>query len=354
MKRNQTDEYVIPGLEDVGVPGRRKPVDTEKMGAVIDIYTEGKGTAINNHGMLITPEEAKRMNPADFSNMRNLVTSMADDGVNPYLTPNSRRDALIPDLSAVHVTVVGLGGGAPIPVELAKCGIRNFTFFDSDTLDSDNLIRHPCGVAEIGQKKVDAVAQYLNRQSGNRLSIAAYGEDIFTSERIRSEIAKSDLAIIATDTEASRFFLNEICQEKAVPAVFVGMFEGGMGGEIFTFEPGEGCYCCLAEHIGRKQFIESYSQATRKGDCSSNRDTSAMPGLGMDQGILCGIAARKSLDILLKHKKHRLRPIGKNWIVFSICGIENVLAESLSSIQMDIRKHASCMTCNEPVFLKCH
>jgi molybdopterin/thiamine biosynthesis adenylyltransferase len=346
MKHEHKSEYVIPGMEDVGIPGYRKSPNTKKMEEIIDIYTGGNGAVINHHGMMLAPEEANNTSPANVSHLKNVVTSMANHTKNPYLEPNSRRDALIPDLSAAHITIIGLGGGAPIPVELAKCGIKNFSLFDHDTLDRENLIRHPCGIEEIGKMKVDAISQYMNKKSGGQLSISAYAEDIFTSTHLRSEIAKSDLVIVATDTEASRFFINEICQEKGIPAIFVGMFEDGMGGEIFAFEPKQGCYCCLAEHLGRKQFIESYARATRKGDCSSKRDTSAMPGLGIDQGILCHIAARKALDILLKHKKHRLRPVGKNWIVFSICGIENILSETLTSIQMDIHKHSSCMTCN--------
>ncbi len=347
MKSKQTDEYVIPGLENVGIPGNRKPATAESTGLLTHLHTNWDGAYIDSTGQLIDPRTATPSKLLDASALGNMTTSMSDETASPYLAKNARRDTLIPDLSEVRVTVVGLGGGAPIPVELAKCGIKNFAFFDLDTLDAGNLIRHPCGIDDIGQSKVDAVAGYLMRQSGGNLSIAAYAEDIFTSENIRSEIARSDLLIVATDTESTRFFLNEISVEHSVPTIFVGMFEGGMGGEIFASIPGQGCYCCLAEHIGRKSFIESYVKATRKGDCSSVRDVSAMPGLGVDQGILCHIAARKSLDLLLQNKNHKLRPVGKNWIVFSICGIEKVLMETLTSLQMDIPKHPSCMVCHD-------
>ncbi|MDD2744957.1 MAG: ThiF family adenylyltransferase [Candidatus Gracilibacteria bacterium] len=347
MSQNQTNEYRIPGLEDVGIPGKRKPINPQKISEVIDVYTAGKGAMIDTNGTLVTQKDARNFNPDQLSQLQNISTSMANNSLHPYHSANQRRDALMPPLAEMRVTVVGLGGGAPIPVELAKCGVEKFTFFDMDVLSLENLIRHPCGIEYIHLPKVDAVSQYLKRQSGQKLSIAQYAEDIFTSMHLRAEIAKSDLLIVATDTEASRFFLNEISVELGVPTIFVGMFEGGTGGEIFAAVPGEGCYCCLAEHIGRKHFINTYVKATRKGDCSSTRDTSAMPGLGVDQGILCHIATRKALDILLKNKNHKLPPVGKNWIVFSICGITNVLSDSLTSIQMDIPKHASCMTCHE-------
>lgn len=339
------NEYVIPGLENVGVPGNRRAPSVQKIDEAINAYKKGNGAIIDSTGKLVTATEARTSNPSDLSMLSNIQTSMDDGSIAPYLRPNVRKDRLIPSLAEAVVTVVGLGGGAPIPVELAKCGVGNFHFFDLDQLDADNLIRHPCGIEYVGLSKVDAVSQYLMRQSGGHLHVHRFSEDVFVSANIRASVAESDLLIVATDNEASRFFLNEIAVEHGTPAVFVGMFEGGMGGEIFAAYPGQGCYCCLAEHIGRKRFIESYAKAVRKGDCSSVRDTSAMPGLGIDQGLLCQIAARKSLDILLQNKNHQLRPVGKNWIVFSICGIDQVLAESLTSIQMDIARHASCMSC---------
>ncbi len=267
-------------------------------------------------------------------------------GDSPYQGANPRRDTLIAPLANTKVVVVGLGGGAPIPLELAKCGVGHFSFFDFDTLDLGNLIRHPCGIEYLGLPKAIAVARFLQYQTGGTLVARSFTQNVFESNDIEIEIKSSDLLIIATDNEASRFYLNDLAVKHQIPAVFVGMFEGGAGGEVFASIPKQGCYCCLAEHIGRKEFIKKYVATLKKGDCVSERDTAAMPGLGIDQGILCHIAARKSLDILLQNKSHTLPPLGKNWIIFSICGIQGVLADSLTSIQHDIPNHHLCMSCN--------
>lgn len=263
----------------------------------------------------------------------------------PYIMENPRKDGLIPLIRDMCITVVGLGGGAPIPIELAKCGVQNFDFYDMDTLDVGNLIRHPCGIEYVGMPKVEAVAKYLQNMSGNTMRIDAFREDIFESDRIRESIDRSDLVIIATDNEASRFYLSELASMSNTPAVFVGMFEHGAGGEIFAQIPDEGCYACLAEHLGRKKFIQEYTGSLNKRSCSSNRDVQSMPGLGMDQGILCQIAARKSLDTLLRGHETHLRSVGKNWIIFSICGIHSILPETLVSIQQDVPKHPRCCLC---------
>lgn len=250
-------------------------------------------------------------------------------------------------LTGKKVVVVGLGGGAPIPIELAKCGVDTFSLFDYDILESGNLVRHPCGPKYIGLPKVEAVKQFFLDGGYTHINISTFQENIFTSKDITEEIASADLLIIATDSEASRFYLAEIAQEQNTPAIIVGMFQNGSGGEIFAQIPESGCYCCLAEYIGRRTFINEYVATKAKEDCVSKRDTKAMPGLGVDQGMLCQIAARMSLDVLLLDTQHSLPKSGKNWVIFSICGITDVLSNSFSSLQSDIPKNPHCALCGD-------
>jgi molybdopterin/thiamine biosynthesis adenylyltransferase len=266
----------------------------------------------------------------------------------PYSEKNPRRDLLMQPLTGKKVVVVGLGGGAPIPIELVKCGVDTLSLFDFDILESGNLIRHPCGPKYIGLPKVEAMKQYFEDGGYSHLNISTFQENIFKSSHITEQIASADLLIVATDSETSRFFLSEIAQEKNTPAIFVGMFENGCGGEIFVQLPESGCYCCLAEFVGRKTFIDEYVEAKAKEDCVSRRDVKSMPGLGVDQGLLCQIAARMSIDVLLIGMQHTLPKSGKNWVIFSISGINQVADHSFTSLQADIPKNPHCGICGNP------
>lgn len=341
-------EYVIPGLEDVGVPGKRNVGQPKVISEVLDSYRAGNGVVIKDTGMPATQQEVPFLDPTTTSRLVNLPTSMGS----PYTMPNERKDTLLPSLQKAHVVVVGLGGGAPIPVELLKAGVGEFSLYDADTLQAENLIRHPCGIEFVGQPKAEAIRIFLERQSGNAVSCKSFSENIFDSETIESSIARAQLLVVATDTESSRFYLNEISVRYGIPAVFVGMFQGGMGGEIFVSNPESGCYCCLAEFLGRKEFISAYTNTVAKESCTSSRDTQAMPGLGTDQGILCHIAARKALDVLAKSPYHSLPSLGKNWIIFSLSGIPGILPETLSSLQKDVPKNPNCSVCNPQILSK--
>ena len=360
-------EYTIPGLEGMGVPGARNPANIPEITDVTNRYKSGQGVTFDERGKPLTTSEIN-LTPGAQAQLINLPTSMADlmmksEGespfevapsgatlatstfVSPYQEANPRRDSLLSPLAGKHVVVVGLGGGAPIPIELAKCGVNNFTLIDLDVLGAENLIRHPCGIAYIGQNKAVAVANLMHSHFGAGLEINTYTKSVFEIEELAEIMSSADLLIIATDNEASRFYLNEMARAATTPAIFVGMFEGGAGGEVVTALSGHGCYGCLAEHIGRKSFLAQYQATVDKSTCVSARDTRAQPGLGVDQGMLCNIATRRALDVLVQTQKHTLPIVGKNWIVFSISGIPGILEGTLASMQHDIPVHSNCYVC---------
>jgi molybdopterin/thiamine biosynthesis adenylyltransferase len=358
-------EYKIPGLEHVGVPGRRNDTAVNSIVDVIENYKKGESIVLTRTGRPATSVEIPFLDSNTSSELVNMTTSMASEvassggeatiqveetqstaeGENPFASSNPRRDPLMKPLTEARMMIVGLGGGAPIPFELAKCGVRSFILIDHDVLGPENLIRHPCGVEHIGKPKVYAVSDALQAHTGGILNIQAINEDVFKLLEFNALVASVDLIVVATDNEASRFFINEHAVKHAVPTIFVGTFESAIGGEVVTYQPDEGCYICLAEHIGRKEFLKKYQTTVDKSTCTSSRDVRAVPGLGADQGILCHIATRKCLDLLVQKQKHNLPSIGNNWIIFSTSGIPAILPGSLSSIQRDIPVHSNCSVC---------
>ncbi|MDD2487376.1 MAG: ThiF family adenylyltransferase [Candidatus Gracilibacteria bacterium] len=265
-------------------------------------------------------------------------------------TENPRINTLIKtSLSEKKVTVIGLGGGGEIALHLLRSGIVKQNLIDNDILESGNLVRHICGSRFIGNNKAFAVKELLDEYAGNQVSsINAYDWNIFDNRTLfYNLIHESDVVVCATDTDSSRYFINEVCIELRKPAIFVSMFEKGAGGEIFTYIPDFACYCCLADHGERKDFLKKYSETTDKKDCSSARDVSAAPGIGIDQSFLCSIAARKALDVLLADVEHSLPPVGTNWILWSLFGIANVIDKHLSSMLIMLEKQKDCIICNQ-------
>lgn len=56
------------------------------------------------------------------------------------------------------VAVVGLGsGGSHVAMELAKSGVGKFVLVDYDRIELQNVIRHVCGLRDLGRLKTNAM-----------------------------------------------------------------------------------------------------------------------------------------------------------------------------------------------------
>ena len=262
----------------------------------------------------------------------------------PYSETNPRRDALHPPLFEKTVCIVGCGGAADIALDLLRSGVTRFRLFDHDVLESGNLVRHPCGKKYVGTNKAVATKLLMEEYCGTALpDTVAVPKIVFdTGSGFENSVESSDIVIVGTDNDASRAYANDLVNEHGTPAVFASMFEEGCGGEIFLFQPGGCCYGCLMLHQDRHEFLDKYQKTSRKADCSSSRDVSGMPGIGVDQRFLSAIASRVALDSLLDGSGCRLPKIGSNWIVFSVSGISEILETPLSSLRYRMEKHPDC------------
>lgn len=270
---------------------------------------------------------------------------------NSYVLANPRTQKYIGNRSDLHgkkITIIGLGAGGEIALHALRSGITKMDLYDFDMLEEGNLIRHVCGFRYIGQNKAHAVKDLLGAYLGaGSDAIVAYPHDIFEVQDLLSEsIMTSDLTLVGTDTDASKFYVNEICVRLGRAAIYYGMYEDGCGGELFASLPGAACFECIAHHSERSAFIHRYVRSLDKRDCTSTRDISGMPGFGIDQSYMNAIVSRKALDLLIGDDT-LLRKIGRAWIIWSFSGIQGALEASLASLQADFPIHPSCRLCGQ-------
>jgi molybdopterin-synthase adenylyltransferase len=227
----------------------------------------------------------------------------------------------------VKVLVAGCGsGGASVALQLVMSGIRNFTLIDNDILGPENVIRHVCGRRFIGQKKVDAVAEVL-RDRNPKADIATIDADIMNYPNLESEIRKSDVVVLATDNEPSRYTINELCVRNDIPFVVGRVFTRGIGGEVFAFRPPSGgCLACLEAVLQRTPFREG----VREIDLVSEEEREKVygmeieeikdsPGLAVDIAFITSFHTRFVLDAIARRLAERpkyLEPMDENYVVW--------------------------------------
>lgn len=230
-------------------------------------------------------------------------------------------------LSEARVLIAGCGsGGSQVALQLAMAGIRKFSLFDHDVLEAENVIRHACGSRYVGQRKVDALADVLLDRNP-AIEIDRHETDIMESRDLADHVNRSSVVVLATDNEPTRFRLNQLCVDGMKAFVVGRVFTRGIGGEVFSYRPGEGgCLACLEGFLQRTQ----YRDGVREIDLVSEEERERMygleiaeikdsPGLNVDIAFITSFHTRFVLDAIartLPERPKHLLPIEENYLVW--------------------------------------
>lgn len=258
-------------------------------------------------------------------------------------------------LAPVRVLVAGCGsGGGNVALQLVMSGIRSFTLLDRDSLGPENVIRHVCGRSFVGRKKVDALTEVLQDRNPN-ISVKKIEADIMSFSDLEAEISESDVVVLATDNEPSRYKINEICVKNKIPFVVGRVFTRGIGGEVFSYRPDEGgCLACLEASLQRTPYregvkeIDLVSSEEREKiygmEISEIKDS---PGLTVDISFITSFHTRFVLDAIARRLNIRpkyLHLIDENYLVWGNRPVHPFNKNfQLQRIKLD--RQESCVIC---------
>ena len=233
----------------------------------------------------------------------------------------------IEQFSNIRVMIAGCGsGGSAVALQLAMSGIQNFTLIDRDTLGVENVIRHVCGRRYLDQKKVHALTDVLLDRNPSA-SISAIDADLTNYPPLSAEIARSDVVVLATDNDPTRYMLNELCVKSGVPFVVGRVFTRGIGGEVFAYRPLEGgCLACLESFLQRTRFREGVKEIDLASEEQREKlygmeiaEIKDSPGLAVDISFITSFHTRFVLDAIARRLKERpkyLTPMDENYVVW--------------------------------------
>lgn len=146
-----------------------------------------------------------------------------------------------------HVVVVGVGGSANLVKNLVRCGVARLTLLDPDRIEPSNLARQDHGHDQLNLPKVEALAR-LCKGINPQVEVRPVARD-FTSLKdaeIDELAGDSDLIILATDRFKAQARGNEVALRLGTPAVWIGLYPRGLGGEVAFWHPQlNACYRCL-------------------------------------------------------------------------------------------------------------
>lgn len=230
-------------------------------------------------------------------------------------------------LSGASVLIAGCGsGGSQVALQLAMAGISRFDLFDRDILEVENVIRHACGRRYVGQAKVDALADVLLDRNP-AIQVEIHKEDLLTYPDLPEHVSRCSVVVLATDNDATRYRINQLCVDARKPVVVGKVFTRGIGGEVFAYRPGEsGCLACLESVLERTQFRDGVREIDLVSDEEREKlyglevsEIKDSPGLNVDIGFVTCFHTRFVLDAIartLPERPKHLPAIDAQYVVW--------------------------------------
>ena len=159
--------------------------------------------------------------------------------------PNVRRGFDSESLSDVTVAIVGLGSaGSKITTSLARSGVGHFVLVDDDLLHPCNLVRHDSDWFDVGQHKVDAIADRLMLINPNvkivRRKHRLNGQESTTSAASAlTAIGRADVIVDATANPTVFSLCAHVARHSKKSLVWLEIYAGGIGGLVARARPGK-------------------------------------------------------------------------------------------------------------------
>jgi molybdopterin/thiamine biosynthesis adenylyltransferase len=208
-------------------------------------------------------------------------------------------------LRSKRVAVIGLGsGGSRVAAELGRLGIELLLVErPEERLEEHNLVRHLLGYRSLGKSKLDETLSHI-RNLNPSVGLKACPMDVLKDaarleERLRSW--RPDLLAVCTDTEQSKHAVNEVALRLGIPQTGAGVYDGGIGGEVYRVRPGQACYGCIAAQLQ----LQRHTPKPRSSPDYNHLDLNEVPptcALSLDIEQIAILQCRMTLELLLGDK----------------------------------------------------
>lgn len=253
-------------------------------------------------------------------------------------------------LCGSKVAIIGLGSlGSQTAVLLASAGVGEFVLIDPDVLEENNVVRHAADLTYVGQPKVAAVADLIEKRNPKAVVLPIQDR----AQNHREELTNVTLAVVAgLGSEIAQRQMGQLLRELAVPFLVGGVYEKGVGGEVFFVAPESGpCYACFASKLR-----DSEPAVDVKVDYGMDpQEVRAQPGLGVHVARVAVATADWALRLIIANTDI-LKGLPGNLLIVANDEMEigsdskgnPVVLQSGMGKWIQIKRIQSCLVCSLP------
>lgn len=206
---------------------------------------------------------------------------------------------LTQDIVNKCILIVGTGSvGSYIAENLVRSGVGVLILIDHDRVELANLCRTTYKVEDVGNFKVEALANHLLAINPLlKLTIKPQKITDFDSAELIQLVQEADLILATTDELKAQRIINHFAYHCQRPAIFVGLYEGAKGGEVVLSIPEQTpCYLCATSI--RHQAEENFGKVSQSTDYGTGRLVGEV-ALSVDIHHVSSVAVKLALSLLL-------------------------------------------------------
>ena len=211
----------------------------------------------------------------------------------------ARLGAVLPSpLVGRSVVVVGAGSvGSQAAEALVRAGVEHLWVIDPDRVEPANLSRTVYTARDLGHFKVRALRCRLRRiNPAVEVVVRAERLEELGEADLREMLDQVDLVFSSADDPLTQYHINHWAYAHGVPAVYVGIYAKGHGGEVVVAIPGlTRCYRCA---------VPTRTQTTVRGTDYGTGRLVAEPALGADISHVTTAGVKAAVAILASSDPH--------------------------------------------------
>jgi molybdopterin/thiamine biosynthesis adenylyltransferase len=273
-------------------------------------------------------------------------------------------------LQSRRVAVVGVGsGGSRVAAELGRLGVSLLLIErPGERLQEHNLIRHLLDYRSLGKLKLAETARYLRfLNPSTRVKTSAL--DVVGQRDQCAQLLqrwKPDLLAVCTDNEPSKHAINEVAVRLRLIQCGAGVYDGGIGGEVYWSQPGGACYGCIAAQLHPERqslpttanIPEADESDTLAGEDpqQGNVDVEAYSGrseegrstcaLNLDIQQIALLHARICVDLILEEHAGKIGiPADANLCVFANRVVAGTFDQPWQAMFHHLPRREDCLCC---------
>ncbi len=210
------------------------------------------------------------------------------------------------------VIVCGCGSvGSLAALELARSGVGRFLLIDPDLVAIENLCRHQCGLADVGRRKVEAVAERI-RQINPRAVVETQPLPLERLDPARiahfCEGSSDTLMLACADSRRADRHAARLAAALSLPFLAIGLWERAFAGEIFYSHPDQPmpCYACAFDGLGEELTGRSETGRRFYSNEAELEKLNFQPGIAIDIAYVVQVGLKLAIDLLNRNNPNHV------------------------------------------------